>query len=84
MNSCRMRRPASLCSMDLYGLRSLPQMAARVTDDEGVRGLDEAGVGTGSTRTSPAPMRSAARRASPEGLPFETWTECAQGSIGQP
>src|SRR6266542_1868359 len=47
MNSWPMRRPVSLCSIVLYGQRSLPQMAARADGDEGVGLFDQVGVRDG-------------------------------------
>src|SRR5215211_2447332 len=60
-NSCPIRRPVSLCSIDLYGQRSLPQIAARVTVTSASVGSMRRASGTVSTRTSPAPYITAAR-----------------------
>src|SRR4051812_36355309 len=61
MNSCPMRRPVSLGSIDLYGQRSLPQMAARVTVTRTSVASVKRASGTVSTRTSPAPYMTVAR-----------------------
>src|SRR3954447_17248979 len=49
------RRPASSCGIDLYGHRSLPQIAARVTRTSASVGSISRASGASSTRTSPAP-----------------------------
>jgi hypothetical protein len=55
MNSWPIRFPVSLCFIELYGQRSLPQMQARVTMTiESVGSMSRAS-GTVSTRTSLAP-----------------------------
>src|SRR5439155_2063192 len=61
MNSCPMRRPVSLGSIDLYGHRSLPQIAAQVTTTTASVGSISPVSGTVSTRTSPAPYMTVAR-----------------------
>jgi hypothetical protein len=61
MNSCPMRRPSSSGSIDLYGQRSLPQMAARVTRTSALVYSIRWASGTSSTRTSPAPYMRVAR-----------------------
>ena len=55
------RRPVSLGSMVLYGQRSLPQMAARVTWTRASVGSTRRASGTVSMRTSPAPYMTVAR-----------------------
>ena len=55
------RRPASSCGIDLYGQRSLPQIAARVTRTSASVGSISRASGTSSMRTSPAPYISVAR-----------------------
>src|SRR5262249_31964189 len=60
-NSCPMRRPAFVGSIDLYGHRSLPQIAARLTRTSASVGSMRWASGTFSTRTSPAPYMSVAR-----------------------
>jgi hypothetical protein len=65
MNSCPMRRPVSVGSIDLYGHRSLPQMAERVTQTSAPVGSTRRASGTVSTRTSPAPYMRVARVAQP-------------------
>ena len=52
--SCPMRRPVSLCSIVLYGQRSLPQMEAWLTVRTASVGSISRASGTVSTRTSPA------------------------------
>jgi hypothetical protein len=61
MNSCPIRRPVSVCSIWLYGQRSLPQTAARVTRTSASVGSIRRASGTFSTRTSPAPYITVAR-----------------------
>ena len=61
MNSCPIRRPASSCGIDLYGHRSLPQIAARVTRTSASVDSISRASGTSSTRTSPAPYITVAR-----------------------
>lgn len=56
-----MRRPVSLRSIFLYGQRSLPQMAARVTTTRASVGSMMRASGTLSIRTSPAPYITVAR-----------------------
>jgi hypothetical protein len=53
--SCPSRRPLSACSRVLYGHRSLPQIAARLTTTRASVGSIRAASGTFSMRTSPAP-----------------------------
>jgi hypothetical protein len=61
MNSWPIRRPESVGSIDLYGQRSLPQIAARVTRTSASEGSINWASGTFSTRTSPAPYINVAR-----------------------
>ena len=63
MNSWPIRRPVSVGSIGLYGQRSLPQIAARVTRTSASVGSIRWASGTFSTRTSPAPYMSVARTA---------------------
>src|SRR5947208_2541850 len=56
-----MRRPVSLYSIVLYGQRSLPQMAARVTTTRASVGSIRRASGTVSIWTSPAPNITVAR-----------------------
>src|SRR2546421_11538053 len=63
--SCPIRRPVSVGSIDLYGHRSLPQMAERVTRTSASVGSIRRASGTVSTRTSPAPYMRVARIAQP-------------------
>src|SRR5207237_6039635 len=65
MNSCPIRRPFSSCGIVLYGQRSLPQIAARVTRTRASVGSIRWASGTFSTRTSPAPYMRVARIALP-------------------
>jgi hypothetical protein len=53
--SCPIRRPASSWPAVLYGHRSLPQMAARLTTTTASVGSMRPASGTLSTRTSAAP-----------------------------
>src|SRR5712691_1823878 len=59
--SCPMWRPVSLCSIVLYGQRSLPQMEARLTAMSASVCSTRRASGTVSTRTSPAPYMTVAR-----------------------
>jgi hypothetical protein len=59
--SCPMTRPLSVCSIVLYGQRSLPQMQARVTVTTASVGSIRRASGTFSIRTSPAPNMTVAR-----------------------
>src|SRR5437773_7021021 len=52
--SCPITRPVSLCSIFLYGHKSLPQTQARVTRMRASVGSMICGSGTFSIRTSPA------------------------------
>src|SRR6266545_4442669 len=61
MASWPMRRPESLWSSVLYGHRSLPQMAARLTTTSASVGSITWASGTFSIRTSPAPYMTVAR-----------------------
>src|SRR5437588_2536705 len=61
MASCPTLRPLSLCSIVLYGQRSLPQMQAWVTLTRASVGSTRWASGTFSTRTSPAPYMTVAR-----------------------
>src|SRR6266536_2257683 len=61
MNSCPIRRPVSLGSIDLYGQRSLPQIPARVTRTSASVESIRRASGTFSIRTSPAPYITVAR-----------------------
>src|SRR5256884_7913861 len=63
MNSWPIWRPDSVGSIDLYGHRSLPQIAARVTRTSASVGSTRWASGTSSTRTSPAPYMRVARMA---------------------
>ena len=54
-------RPVSPGFIDLYGQRSLPQIAARVTRTTASVGWTISGSGTFSTRTSPAACMTVAR-----------------------
>ena len=60
-NSWPIRRPPSLGSIALYGQRSLPQMAARVTRTSASVGSTRCASGTVSTRTSCAAYMRVAR-----------------------
>src|SRR6266542_5902926 len=66
MNSCPIRRPVSVGSIALYGHRSLPQIAARVTRTSASVDSIRWASGTSSTRTSPAPYIRVARMALPK------------------
>jgi hypothetical protein len=59
--SCPMRRPVSLCSIVLYGQRSLPQMQARLTTMTASVGSMMRASGMFSIRTSPALYMTVAR-----------------------
>ena len=73
MNSCPMRRPDSLGSIDLYGQRSLPQIAARVTRTSASPLSTRPASGTFSTRTSPAAYMTVARISSISVLVSAVW-----------
>src|SRR5215211_7974108 len=78
MASCPIRRPVSLCSIVLYGQRSLPQIAARLTATRASVGSMGRASGAFSLRTSPALYITVARMV----IYLRSWVGCGSSILG--